>query len=384
MPEPCIIYVVGSTGTGKSQAGLDICQHLRRQGRSAEIINADVMQMYAGLPVATNKLAGDEQEGVKHHFLGFLDPVADADWTVTRFRDAAVPVVRRLLADGVVPVVVGGTHYYVQALLFAQTLVGDGAAAPAADGAAPAAGQLADTADADLHSALAKVDPAMASKLHPNDHRRLRRSLEVYAQTGRPHSEVLREQARDELRFPDAANVVLWVDCEREVLNSRLDGRVDKMLRQGLLKEAKSFLADLRAAHGESWVPDGKGLLGAIGWKELLPHVAEGGALEPCLDRMKQATRRYAKQQQQWVRNGLCNRSSLSVFRFDSAPYSTGGLPAFRAAVSDRAAKLVDAALRCQPPGPARPHHPARAQPPRSPSWWRSLQPGTRSRRSAS
>eukprot|EP01062_Namystynia_karyoxenos_P023985 TRINITY_DN19306_c0_g1_i1.p1 TRINITY_DN19306_c0_g1~~TRINITY_DN19306_c0_g1_i1.p1 ORF type:complete len:572 (+),score=167.01 TRINITY_DN19306_c0_g1_i1:75-1718(+) len=405
-PTDVIVYVVGPTGAGKSQLGIDICLHLRKHGRRAEIINADVMQMYAGLPVATNKVTPEEQEGIPHHFLGHLDPIRDAGWTVGNFVDAAVPLIRRLLAEGTVPVVVGGTHYYVQALLFEEALVGSpppasapAAPAPAAAAPAPAAGggadappplgaagaagrevdsaaavaaaegaaasgeaaapaaaaprlprtvaELAELTDAECHAALRAADPAMAQRLHPNDSRRVRRSLTVWLQEGAPHSAIIAAQRREQLRFPPPLrNVLLWVDCGREALNPRLDGRVDKMLKRGLLEEARGFLAELRAAHGESWEPDGKGLLGAIGWKELVPHLRGEESLDEGLERMKQNTRRYAKQQQQWVRNRFCNRDALAVFRLDSASYSTGGLPAFRADCSAPAAGVVDCALR--------------------------------------
>eukprot|EP00756_Hemistasia_phaeocysticola_P055044 Hpha_TRINITY_DN30962_c0_g1::TRINITY_DN30962_c0_g1_i1::g.112262::m.112262/K00791/miaA, TRIT1; tRNA dimethylallyltransferase len=125
--EPCIICVVGATGTGKSQLGIDVSRHVIQQGGKAAVLNCDVMQMFRGLPVATNKALGEEQEGVPHHFLDFLDPVSDAGWTVGDFCSRAIPLIDEMLGRGEVPVVVGGTHYYVQALLFEDMLVsGDG------------------------------------------------------------------------------------------------------------------------------------------------------------------------------------------------------------------------------------------------------------------
>eukprot|EP01063_Lacrimia_lanifica_P016288 TRINITY_DN22899_c0_g1_i1.p1 TRINITY_DN22899_c0_g1~~TRINITY_DN22899_c0_g1_i1.p1 ORF type:complete len:470 (+),score=120.47 TRINITY_DN22899_c0_g1_i1:69-1478(+) len=324
-----IVYVLGATGTGKSELALEAARWLRAErGLEAEVINVDAMQMYRGLPVATNHASEAEQREVPHHLLACFDPAPGKEVAVGDFAKRVASLVPEILGRGRVPVLCGGSNYYVQAAMFAETLVDE---APAAEEKpeqeqGQEQGQEADRHDCEdaeaLHRRLAEVDPVMAAKYHPRDVRRVRRSLEVYEETGEAHSAIIARQVPDTLRFtPAARNIALWVDCDRGTLYGRLDKRVDSMAARGVETEVRTFCERYAAAHGaiNAAAPPTRGIFGAIGFKELVPGVLNGAAMGDGYAAMKQNTRRYAKQQVQWIRNRFCSRDGVTVYRVDSS-----------------------------------------------------------------
>lgn len=213
-----------------------------------------------------------ERASAPHHLLDILDPTAQP-WTVVDFSAAALACLEDIESRGHVPVLVGGTHYYLEALLF-ETLVARSENAPAEHGQAAAtsppdvaggdsvlasgsppcqaahpallAELASETLDAAaLHRRLTEVDPVMAGRLHPNNTRKVRRSLEIYAERGRLHSVILAEQAARGPRLRHAPVCCFWLDTERDVHTVRLDARVDDMLAQGLLAELLAFYVRL-------------------------------------------------------------------------------------------------------------------------------------------
>ena len=224
--------------------------------------------MYHGLDIATNKASAEERAAAPHHLLDELD--TDGPWTVIDFHRAAVQRLAAIEQRGKTPVLVGGTHYYLESLLF-ETLVaargegeGEGEGEGGGEGgrgivqakaeearAPPAHPALLRTAEdatlsaQALHEALAAVDPPMAKRLHPNNVRKVRRSLEIYATGGVPHSTVLASQAAGGPRLRHRPLCCFWLDTERDILDRRLDGRVDAMLEQGLLHELLAFYVNV-------------------------------------------------------------------------------------------------------------------------------------------
>ncbi|CAE7941582.1 miaA, partial [Symbiodinium sp. KB8] len=177
---PKVVFIIGSTGTGKSKLGIDICKKY-----GGEVINADAIQMYKGLDIATAKVTEVEMDGVPHHLLSFLEPL-DESYTVREFRTDALALIDDITKRNRLPVVVGGTMYYVQALLRGALLdeeeeeLGE----PKSEGIPEALKEEAKANPGILYESLLKIDPIMAKKLHPNDLRRVERSLEVYYQFG--------------------------------------------------------------------------------------------------------------------------------------------------------------------------------------------------------
>jgi len=262
------------------------------------------MQCYSGLEIVTNKATLDERAGVPHHLLGFADPFAPPPLQLNVHRwvaqaDAAIAGIR---ARGALPVVVGGTHYYVEALVWRRLVqLPEGGAPPAREPVAEG------VSTAELYAQLQAADPAMARRLCETDRRKILRSLQVLAQTGRRHSELLAEQrvAQSEPRY-DA--LFLWVDCaDWDALCTRLDARVDDMLSRGLAAEVAAFKAAATASGQTSFE---QGILQSIGVREFWPLVgndppASAEAMAAAAEAMKRSTRRYARQQVRWIRNRL-------------------------------------------------------------------------------
>ena len=317
---------------------------------NGEIINADAMQMYQGLPVITNKIPSEERKEVPHHLLGCVG-LEDETWRVGVFKKKARGVIEEIRARGRIPILVGGTHYYTQALLFDDEIIND---APGADqGQEPCASEedqkwpLLDACTEDMLAMLREVDPVMAERWHPNDRRKIRRSLEIWLQHGKKASDLyLDQQARklngitpadrspgchnielveDENHLDNAHSVVpyqtliLWTHAALDILKARLDKRVERMLCNGLLTEVESmelfYSQQLKMGHP---VDKSSGIWVSIGYKEfenyslaLRSGDSEDKALEvlkqEAIEQTKSATRHYAKRQIRWIRIKLIN-----------------------------------------------------------------------------
>ncbi|CAG8116169.1 unnamed protein product [Penicillium olsonii] len=338
-----LITVLGATGTGKSkvmrlpptlsstvtdsyrQLAVDLASRF-----NGEIINGDAMQMYRGLPIITNQIPVDERNGIPHHLLSCIDLDAEA-WRVGLFKREALRLIDDIRARGKIPILVGGTHYYTQAVLFRDQLVGEGVDDEGEReqltefSSTSTKWPILDEPPEVLLEKLREVDPVMAARWHPRDGRKIRRSLEIFFQTGRPASEIYKEQmvqkreALDQeeglLRFPNA--LVFWVHAEKEILNSRLDARVDDMIEQGLMAEAQKMSDYLqeKAAQGVE-VDITRGVWVSIGFKELAKYfeaVRQGELSEKELEDLKRtslqqiqtATRQYGSSQVKWIRNKL-------------------------------------------------------------------------------
>lgn len=286
-----LIAIVGNTGVGKSQLAVELARKL-----NGEVINGDSMQMYRGLDIITNKHPMKERMGVPHHLLGHID--WDKQYTVTQFEQEVTDLVDDLHQRGKIPILVGGTHYYIQSLIAENSTIGQ-RDDPKRELKAEEEQILDDPAQ--VEKQLKLIDPVIAAKFHPNDTRRLRRALEVFYTTGRRPSEIYEEQSESttKLRY----NVlVFWIYCQREVLNERLDARVDTMLETGLMDEINELY--------ESWQKeksaDGQGVWQVLGFNQFLPYLSkEVPTADSGIAAMKSETRQYAKKQTKWIVNKL-------------------------------------------------------------------------------
>lgn len=302
-----------------------------------EIINGDAMQLYSGLPIITNKVTVEEQHGVSHHLLGCIG-IEEPTWVVGTFVRRALGVIEEIRSRGKLPILVGGTHYYTQSLLFKDRLAetedrreddGEVKEAQKADGFVQDLGEkypILNEPTQVLLEKLRNVDPVMADRWHPNDRRKIQRSLEIYLQTGRRASEIYAEQreARDTaqaresttLRFP---TLVFWLHAETETLRARLDARVDRMIARGLLDEVQTLAAHAEEqARAGTEVDESRGIWVSIGFKEFKGYAAalrsgtqDAKELErlrlDAIEKTKIATRQYAKRQTRWIRIKLLN-----------------------------------------------------------------------------
>lgn len=279
------------------------------------------MQMYKGLPIITNKISLEEQRSIPHHLLGNIG-LDEETWIVGTFKREANRIIREIRSRGRLPIVVGGTHYYTKALLFKDSLVERGddslGVSPPQDNSSEYP-ILEDTTEA-MWKKLKEVDPVMADRWHPNDRRKIRRSLEIFLTTGKRASDIYAEQQKrraarvavEEDAGPRPDPLLLWVHTEDTALKERLDQRVDKMLGSGLMDEITEMHEYLqsRLALGET-VDFTKGIWQSIGFKEFRPYLQASrdevhsselaNVKSNCLDAMKTATRRYARYQVKWI-----------------------------------------------------------------------------------
>ncbi|ORZ25959.1 IPP transferase-domain-containing protein [Absidia repens] len=313
-----IATVIGTTGVGKSQLGVELCKAL-----GGQIINADAMQVYRGLDIITNKMPFHERQGVQHHLMDFLD--CEEEYKVTEFKKDATQCIEKLIHEKQLPVVVGGTNYYVQSLLYQNSLIKD---EPQGDQYIRSPSpepmpELDALQTSELYSRLQEIDPIMANKWHPSNRRKIIRSLQVFYQLGRKQSDIIKEQ-KDHLQIHGSQSrfksVIFWLYADPQKLNPRLDERVNTMIDSGLFDEIKQLRHQV--VQGQVNIPGQdlekyqRGLWQAIGYKEFDPYftAVESNSLDheklsqlrmECTERMKAATRRYAKRQVQWIRNKL-------------------------------------------------------------------------------
>ena len=277
-----VLAVVGPTATGKTALGVALAEQF-----GGEIISADSMQIYKGLDVGTAKVTPEETHGILHHAVDFLEP--DQTFSVADFTALAGKLEADLSARGKLPILVGGTGLYVQSFLYGVRFTAE----KAPDGLREQlAAELAEKGPAALYEELKQVDPEAAAAIHPNNQVRVLRALEHYRATGKRLSEQKAASLPPERPY---RSLVLGLDFpDRAQLYRRIDLRVDKMMEAGLLDEAKLVFANRDRF---------KTAAQAIGYKEFFPYFAGESELTPCVDKLKQASRNYAKRQLTWFRH---------------------------------------------------------------------------------
>lgn len=279
--KPRVVAVGGPTASGKTALSVALAKAF-----DGEIINADSMQIYKNLDVGTAKPTTQEQQGIPHHLLGFLPP--ETPFSVADFTAAADPLVREISAHGKLPLVVGGTGLYITSLLngvaFAPEKL-DPTIRARLQAQAEAEGGAA------LYAQLQAVDPDYAAQVHPNNLPRVIRALELFEATGRKMSE---ERVSARAAEPPYRALCLCLTCrDRAALYNRIGRRVDLMMENGVLDEARQVYD-----HRDSYRTAAQ----AIGYKEFFPYFEGTASLDDCTERLKQATRNYAKRQLTWFR----------------------------------------------------------------------------------
>ncbi|MGI6131856.1 MAG: tRNA (adenosine(37)-N6)-dimethylallyltransferase MiaA [Bacillota bacterium] len=285
MTEPMripLLAIVGPTASGKSAVGMALARRL-----DGEIVSADSMQVYRGMDIGTAKPSRGEQAEIRHHLIDVADP--DEVFSVARYQELAGTAIAEAAARRKLPIMVGGTGLYVDAVV-RGFLFPDEGRNPAVrarlerEAATSALGAPA------LHARLATCDPEAARRIHPNDLRRIVRALEVFEVTGRPITELRRKHVP-----MNAYNTRLFgLTMPREALLGRIDARVDQMVAAGLVDEVRRLLQ-------MGYDPDATAMQ-AIGYKEFVTYLAGREGLEQAIDAVKLETRRYAKRQMTWFR----------------------------------------------------------------------------------
>ncbi|WP_227980968.1 tRNA (adenosine(37)-N6)-dimethylallyltransferase MiaA [Nocardia spumae] len=271
------IAVIGPTATGKSDLALELAVRL-----GGEIVNIDAMQLYRGMDIGTAKLPPELRRGIAHHQLDVLEVTETA--TVAAYQAAACADVEDIRARGRVPVIVGGSMMYVQALL-------DDWEFPATDTGVRAKWEavLESEGVAAVHAALREADPVAARTILPTDGRRIVRALEVVELTGRPFA-----ASQPQRGTPRWGTTIIGVDRETAELDARIELRTATMFDQGLVAEVHDLIGrGLRA---------GLTARRAIGYAQVLDHLDGEYDLEHARERTLIGTRRYVRRQRSWFR----------------------------------------------------------------------------------
>ena len=273
-------FLTGATASGKSQVSLRMAQLL-----DAEIISLDSMAIYRGMDIGTAKPPLAAQQQVPHHMLDIVDPTES--FSVSQYRDQAMTMVQQIRERGREVIFVGGTALYLKTLLRGMF------EGPPADWdfRKEVEEELAEMGGQFLHQRLEMIDPVSASNLHPNDHRRLIRALEVFKLTGKPISHWQMEFA--EGRQADECRV-FTLRHARPILHDRIEQRVARMFDDGLIDEVQKLLATYQTlSHTASQ---------AVGYREVIDHLEGKLTLDETIEKVRVRTRRFARHQETWFR----------------------------------------------------------------------------------
>ena len=345
--------------------------------------------MYEGLPITTNKVSVAERNSIPHHLLDCIS-LDEEPWTVNSFRGQAIDAIEGIRSRGRLPVLVGGTHYYTQSVLFKGSLVDEDAPRVSAE-EQERKWPILGASSEEMLDELKKVDPVMAKTWHPKENRKIRRSLEIWLTTGQKPSDVYERQKQGLVACDDIHNLngtcengdnetnaqdtvpnvagllqydplILWTHASHSVLLSRLEKRIDSMLEQGLFNEVQSMHQSLQTQESAGKAIDqSRGIWVAIGYKEFVPYLLalEDGKLNPkelaylkreAIERIKIRTRQYAKYQLRWIKTKLFTALSEAgalerLFLLDGSDVSSWGLEVEASADSITATFLQGADL---------------------------------------
>ena len=267
-----ILIICGATATGKSELALECARLL-----DSEIISADAMDVYRGLNIGTAKPTLSEQKLVKHHLIDAVD--ADKTFSVGDYKELARPIVDNLISQGKIPVICGGTGFYINSILYDLSYGKSGANLVARKKYMELAESEGKNA---VYDVLKSVDPVTAEKLHPNDLKRVVRALEIY-ESGTKKSDIQDDKT------PVYDYDAYAIDFPRDELYSRIDARVDKMIENGLIDEVKGLI--------ESGITIENQCMQGIGYKEIYGYLQGEYSLADAVDKIKLNTKHYAKRQ---------------------------------------------------------------------------------------
>lgn len=276
-----LIILTGPTAVGKTALSIGLAKAV-----DGEIISADSMQVYRKMNIGTAKIQQSEMQGVRHHLIDILDP--GEDFNVVLFKKYALEAMKDIYSRGKIPVVVGGTGFYIQALLYDINFEDN-------DNDMSYRAELqtlaAEHGNSYIHDMLAGVDPESAEKIHENNVKRVIRALEFYKKTSTKISE--HNEAESQKESPYNFEYFVLND-DRQKLYDRIDRRIDIMLEDGLLDEVKSLV-------DEGYSRDLVSMQG-LGYKEMIDYIQERYTLDEAVYTLKRDTRHFAKRQVTWFK----------------------------------------------------------------------------------
>ena len=276
-----LVILTGPTAVGKTNLSIGLAKRI-----NGEIISADSMQVYKGMDIGSAKVMPEEMNGVKHYLIDEFEP--DEEFHVLKFVERAKEHLEEIYAEEKIPIIAGGTGFYIQALLYDI----DFTEQECDEAYRAELEQLAAEKGADyLHNMLREVDPASADAIHANNIKRTIRALEYYELTGEPIS-VHNEREKERTSPYNFSYFVLTDD--REKLYARIEDRIDEMMSQGLVDEVRQ-LKDMGCRKGMTSMQ-------GLGYKEILEYLDGECSLEDAVYTLKRDTRHFAKRQLTWFR----------------------------------------------------------------------------------
>lgn len=276
-----LIILTGPTAVGKTKASIGLAKAL-----NGEIISADSMQVYKEMNIGSAKIRPEEMEGIRHYLIDALSP--EEEFHVVRFQQMAKQALEEIYAKGKIPIVVGGTGFYIQALLYDIDFTESN---EDTDYRSELETLARDQGNEAVHRLLKEVDPASAETIHANNVKRVIRALEFYKQTGQKISEHNETERAKESPYDFCCFVLT---DERSRLYERIDQRIDQMLEEGLLEE-------VQALKDKGYTKDMVSMQG-LGYKEILDYLNGECTLEEATYILKRDTRHFAKRQLTWFR----------------------------------------------------------------------------------
>lgn len=277
-----VIVIVGPTAVGKTSLSIELAKQF-----NGEIISGDSMQVYKEMDIGTAKVTEAEMENIPHYLIDMIDPAAD--FSVADFKGYVTKYIEHISAKGKLPIIVGGSGLYIQSALyhynFAEQKRDDKITKKLES-------ILAKQGIAPLYERLKKIDPEQAEKVHPNNHRRVIRALEIFETTGKKMSEIEANQITE-----SPYNLILiGLDMDRKQLYEQINLRVDLMMEAGLENEVrKLYEAGLKNSQS----------MRAIGYKEFIPYFEGEINLAETIELLKRNSRRFAKRQYTYFRNKM-------------------------------------------------------------------------------
>lgn len=277
-----LVVIVGPTAVGKTKLGVELAKKL-----NGEVLSGDSMQIYKRMDIGTAKVTEGEMEGVRHHLIDIKEPTES--FSVAEFQSLVKPLVTKLNEENKLPLLVGGTGLYVSSVIFDYNF-------PDVPSDLEYRQKMEDFVEKNgvvkLHDKLKEVDQISFETIHPNNYRRVIRALEVFHVTNK----TIHDFQSDQPKLSQYDLVLIGLTMDRNLLYQRINARVDMMIAEGLIEEARKLY--------ESGVRDCQSVQ-AIGYKEIYDYIEGRTTKEQAIETLKQNSRRYAKRQLTWFRNKM-------------------------------------------------------------------------------
>ena len=278
--KPKVIAICGPTASGKTGLSIELAKKI-----DGEIISCDSMQIYQDMTIGTAKPTIEEMQGIKHYLIDFVPP--NQRYSVADFKKDAMLAIKEVLSCGKVPIIVGGTGLYLDALIYHieyQDIQIDLAYRKELENIAQNDGLEK------LYEMAMKIDRKAAEKISPNDQKRILRILEIYHQSGKTKTQQEMESRKQEIPYQ---YLVFGIQMDRQILYDRINQRVDQMIEQGLIEEVENLLKKYQ---------EFPTAMQGLGYKEVVEYLEGTLTKEEMIEKIKQESRRYAKRQLTWFR----------------------------------------------------------------------------------